>query len=192
MGTYTIPVERVRRRADFFLVEAELLCATPLLRTCGFQLRPEFAEATAEAYFLLNEAYKSQRMMGDATRTQDPKIAAMTCIAIGVLNPLRPAQVPDPQPPILQYANPMLAMRCASHIVNHPFEGRPFEECARFYDSVRRLQLPSLNQYIRDVRVGARNVGDPFKIDLSFDEIREIENKVSLFTVLQELPIFTR
>ena len=129
-------------------------------------------------------------MASSTHKTEPSKIAALTCVSIALVNPVRPLAPPDVPDYVVAYANPMFAMRCACSIVEHPFHRRSWEDRARFYDGLRDLHFSSFDRYIEDSNQGIRKLLDPMKFELGREEMRLIEDKIMMFTVLQELKIY--
>jgi hypothetical protein len=186
---FQIALEKVRQRADFFVAEAQQQCSTPRFAQYEFGLSRENAELLAEAYFLVNEAFKERRQE-PGRRTQPPKIAAITCVVVATLNPLRPKRPPASATVETLYANPMFAMRLGCSIVGHPFHRRSWVEHMWFCDGLRSLSMPCLHRYIEAARNETRVLGAPYELDLSSDELRHIESRVGLFTVLGDLKVY--
>lgn len=189
MTVFQIDVQKVRQRADFFLVEAGQLCAQARFAQYGFALSDENAMYLSEAYFLVNEAYKERRQ-NEGHKTQPPKIAAITAAVIGMVNPLRPAAPPQAATKETTYANPLFALRAACTIVDHPIHKRPWEQRMWFCDQTRLDRLECLDSYLELVRAGKRTIGDLFDISLSDADLARIEGRFSFYAVLGDMKVF--
>lgn len=143
----------------------------------------------SECYFALSEAYKHGRL-GVGHRTEPTKIAALTCVTIAVVCPLRPPNPDNVERVEEIYANPMLAMTAACSIVGHLFHQRAFDDRRRFYKALMRIEMPSLDPIIQEFvsRDGALN--SDWKIDLSRSESGTLDSKVCMFSVLRDVKIF--
>lgn len=188
---FQIPKEKVRRRADFFLAEAAQMCAEPRYSSLGFELAEDHAQHLAEAYFLVNEAYKAHRQYGDH-KTQLPKIAAITSTVVATINPLRPAKPPAKATAVTTYANPLFALRLAASIIDFPFHTQPWVRTMWFCDGIRTDTLPCLDGYLEQTRNGSRLVGDPLDLNLTLDELRRLEGRFNFFYVLDEMPVYKK
>lgn len=191
MSVFQIEVERVRRRADFFLDEAGRLCGLPEFADLGFRLTDQAALFTAEAYYLVNSAYKDKRQ-NTGHRTQPTKIAAITATVVATVNPIRPEQEPETPSIASTYLNPLLALRLGCNIVQHPLHRQAWMRLQWFCDGLRNEELECLTPYIDAVRQGTRVIGTEFDISVNASDLRRIENRVSFFDVLSQMPIVQR
>jgi hypothetical protein len=185
---FAISVAKVRQRADFFLDEASRFCAQRPYSDYGFALSDEDAQFTAEAYYLLSEAYKQKRQI--TGRTQPSKIAALTAMVVATINPLRPHNPPDRPNIVSTYANPLYALRLGCNIVQHPLHRQHWTRIQWFCDHLRQDAFICLNDYIAAARAVNRTIGSPFEIDISNQELKCIEGRIGFFDVLSELKIF--
>lgn len=188
MAVFKIDTEKVRRRADFLLSEASRFVAEGNPASFGFQLSDEDAMVAAEAYFLVNEAYKARRQNA-GHKTLPTKIAAITALVIATLNPLRPKGEPVTATPTSIYANPLFALRLGCNIVQHALHLQGWMRMQWFCDHLRNDALSGLDGYIEAVRNGGRAVGEPFDIELSLLDLSRIEGRVAFFDVLSQLKI---
>lgn len=147
--------------------------------------------ALAEAYFAISEAYKRVHLE-EGRRTNPIKQAAFTCVAISVIRPLRPVDSPEIDNEELLYVNQMLAMRASCAIIDHPFHKRAFDDQRRFYRSLSTLSLPSLDPLIGEVNNSDGKIISEYDLELSLTEQRELNFVVSMFTVLNDLPIYKK
>ena len=173
------------------MIAAENMSSEEPYKQYGFSLDRQTAEYTAEAYFLVVEAYREKRQH-DGHRLQPQKIAAITSAVINTLNPLRPLLPPETADTVTTYANPLFALRICCDIVDHPIHRRPWFQRMWFCDNLRTLDLHCLRGYVEDVRIGSRTLGSNFELSLSQDELGRLEGKFGFFQVLSEMPIFLR
>lgn len=195
MAYFRVSQERIERRAQFLRKMGQRHISTPLLQSVGMKFDDAAALTLSEAYYLLSESYKSYRNEPDH-RTANPKIAAMTCAAICAINPLRPPAA-DFGIVEIRFANPMLAMRCATTIIQHPYHMRAFDERRRIYDELAITHFPCLDPYISDVKAGNKKPlenyntkPDKFSIGISLQEVTKIESFVSRFIVYEQQKIY--
>ncbi|RWQ16068.1 hypothetical protein [Mesorhizobium sp.] len=189
MTVFQIPASKVRLRADFFLDEAERICSGSPFTDHGFRLTEEAALSTAEAYFLVNEAYKARRQ-NQGHRTQPTKVAALTAAVIATVNPLRPEQALSEPNLVSTYANPLFALRLGCNIIQHPLHRSPWNRLQWFCDNLRDDPLTCLDGYLELVRSGKRVIGSDFDIDLSPNELKRLEGRVGFFDVLSEMKVY--
>ena len=109
----------------------------------------EEARCVAEAYFLLSETAFKPKRIETGHRTTKPKIAALTCAAISIVNPIQ-FEAASPDIAAVKYANPMFAMHIACSVIDHPYSIRAFDERRRVYDQILGLDLPCLHPFIED------------------------------------------
>ena len=189
MPIFKIENARIEKRARFFVHAANAMITSPGSEIADFEISETRAKQTGELYFLLSDAYKEKRHENPESPSEFPKIAALTAISIAGLNPLRPKDASQHPSEMTEYANPILAMQIACDRIGHPFHKRSLFERFRFYDLLRKYSFPTIDRYIVACN-GGREIGSSFDINFTREEVREIENKMSLFYVLAGLKIF--
>jgi hypothetical protein len=190
VAPFSIPQERIDRRAKFFFEIGEQVKNSKPLSAVGPTFDFQSAECLAEAYFLLSEAFKPVRIQ-EGHKTTKPKIAALTCAAVAMVNPFH-FDNPDFENLVIRYANPILAMHLACGIIDHPFHKRSFDERRRIYSQILGMGFTCLDEFIADRKAGTPKDLAEYKIALNRGEMREIENLVNLFTVYEQMPIFKK
>jgi hypothetical protein len=104
--------------------------------------------------------------------------------------PIRPDGDGPIESPEILYANPMLAMRIASAVIDHPFERRAFDSRRRFCRDLQRLSLPSLQPLIDEANANDGKLASEWEIELTPDEMKTLDRLVCMMEVLSELKIY--
>jgi hypothetical protein len=143
--------------------------------------------ATAEAYFLLHDAYKAKRQIPDDHKTEFSKVAAFTALAIGYLCPIRHKDPHRDSDVVDQLVNPMFGVRLAMQRVGADVESLTHEERDRLYLGFEGFSFPTLEKYYASLRSGDREIFDPFEIDFSAAEMIFIEDKITIFALCERL-----
>lgn len=169
---------RVLRRAAFFSGIADrILKRLPgLLQQADF--RADSPVLMSAAYFLLSDAYKSERNKSGSL-TDEYKRAAISAIAVMVVRPISPLDPERVDSMTVYLANPLLALACANawaadrDLLRH----FPFDYMKRFYISLQALHFPSMQPFIDHVNDGG-DYRDIDAITLSPGEIGAIDDWV--------------
>lgn len=189
MGTHSVDIEKVTRRSEFFIKEFERLAKTESYKDYSLNLSIENAKYTAEASMLLGYEYKERR--GIQGLLKYFKIAAITSLVIGDFVPLGiddSQREPDKK---TQFMNPMFAMRIGCNIVDHPFHTGSWENRIRFYNTLMGLKLDCLDGY-KDLIKNNLEIGKEHDIVISDRDMRLLEMKMNMFSVLSEMKIFKK
>jgi hypothetical protein len=131
----------------------------------------------------LSQSYK-RIYIREGNKTDTPKRAAITCAAIAAVQPLRPPLVVnDLDKEEYIYANPMFAIRCASSIVGHPFDKRPYDDRRRAYRAILGFSFPSISPILQEARARNGDITSEFDINITGDEEAKINLLVEQFTI---------
>ena len=175
--------ERALRRSAFFqgIANIHLDHFGQLRQTTSF--RAEAPLLIAYSYFLINDSYKRQRNQN--TLTDDYKKAAVSAIAVMALRPFEPLQPDFVEDDLTYFINPIYAMACANAwLSDRDLLARyPFDYLRRFYLSLVRIRIPSLQPFIDCVNVGGQHTAFS-GINLTTDEVDEIEEWIWKFWML--------
>jgi hypothetical protein len=174
----------------FFGRLMEIQLASPAFVGAEVEYHPKVSSLLTEAYFAITDAYK-RIFLNEGRRTEVIKQAALTCAVISAIQPLRPKTTPVDDDRLL-YINPMFAMRAACAIIDHPFHLRGFDNQRRFYVNLSSLSLPCLAPMIDEANDNDFALTTLWKLELSPEEIRELNHIISLFSVLYEMKIFKK
>jgi len=176
---------RIVTRTEYIERRADELMQSRVLSPADVRFRKPAARFVAEAYFLLSEAYKAKRMNPGA-RTQEPKIAAFTTLAILAISPfqaIHPLQVRRQETVV---ANPIFGLYCGSSIIANDFSSLPNDSYRRALNFLRHIRLPCLRAYITDVSIGISRSQDVYDIVLDASELGTIDAVILLHEILNQ------
>jgi hypothetical protein len=188
MPTISVDQVLVRNRANFFQQAGKLVGGQEPFSEFGFGVGERQAMVCSEAYFLLNNWYKQVRLQSVEEPTKNSKIAAFEVFAIAIVCPFRPANPPPVPNSVTMLANPIFAMRCACATMNDfSFNKRGFAYKDRFYQGIRNLSFRPLENYLDETISNRRNLFEPFKLEISRSELVQLEDKINMFEVLEQI-----
>jgi len=182
-------VEEISARAGYFTHMLDIQAGAPAFEEIQIEYHPRIPIILTEAYFALTDAYKRVHL-SEGRRTEPIKQAALTCATIAVIKPLRPIGSPEIDREEYLYINPMLAMRAACSIVEHPFDRRAFDDRRRFYRSLSLASLPSLDPLIDEANENDGVLSSDWHFVLTQHELRDLNHLISMFAVLADLKIY--
>jgi hypothetical protein len=136
----------------------------------------------AEAYFLLNEAYKTWRIEKNHN-TQPPKIAALTCLAILELQPFLPKDPKNAKSIQQAYANEMFALACALAILGVPLK-KTTDTYLRLLDVLSECACETIQQYIVDRRANNDRELSTYKLRVNDKDKFAIDCLITVFEML--------
>ena len=162
--------QRIRRRHELLADLADELMASGFFDPSEILLDERNLIDVVEAYFLLSEAYKAERLpaqgMSEAHLTEPPKIAAMTAVAIMMFKPFRRADgLAAVRQPHTRIANQVFAMSCAASFVENDFGSLSFEMSRRLYNYLQWVSSSALAGYFADRLEGHRE--DIYTVNLA-------------------------
>ena len=169
----------LRRSPNFAEIAQKQLEKIPTLSSVTVY-RQDSPLLLSQAYFLLSDSYKERR--NQATLTDDYKKAAISAVAVMTLRPFEPIEPENVTSSAVLFANPIYALACANswlsdrNLVAH----YPFDYLKRFYLSLLRIRMPSLDHF-----VDSANEGLDYRaieaISLSREETEDIEEWILKF-----------
>jgi hypothetical protein len=186
--------EEISERSIYFSTLLELQIKAAIKQGHEIQFHVGMPNLLSHVYFVLTDAYKTI-FLAESHRTDKAKRAAITCAAIAYVNPLRPvpgknvveSDEDSYEGSYLRYANPMLAMRAASSIVDHPFNLRPFDDKRRKYRALSGIKFPSLEPIVEEHRLHTGEVISSWEISLLSEEETIISMLVDDFVMYSYL-----
>ena len=182
-------IQELAERAAYFKVELERQKTLPAMQGLGLICHAHIHEVMAHINFAIMGAYK-KKYSKNGSRTDSPKRAAIVCATIAATNPLRPPlSLNDIDKEEYLYANPMLAMRLASSIVDHPFRKRTMDDQRRVYREISGFSFPCVDGILVEARKNNGIVVSNWDIELSTDEEAKINALVEQFTIYLLLKI---
>lgn len=184
MGGFYVSDDEIEDRALFLREVAVNLVESEILPDKEIVLRPGRIDLATRGYFLLNEAYKKWRIT-DAHYTQEPKIAALKCMAIATFQPFLTID-PNNATTIAQArANEIYAVAVASTILKHPIS--PVDSVKRDFwlrllDILEKAQSQTLEPYRVDINMQiSRSLAD-YKLEISHkDDFLMINSLICIF-----------
>ncbi|MBX9710674.1 MAG: hypothetical protein K2X60_06535 [Xanthobacteraceae bacterium] len=180
----------ISNRAAFFKTAIDIQLAAPAMQGLGLGYHPLMPDILAHAYFAMSEAYKKQ-FLYPAKQTDPTKQAAITSAAIAFIKPLRP---PDSriQREEYIYVNPMMAMRAACGIVDHPFHTRDFDGQRRFFKQLDLLDFPNVTSIMSEAAANGGEIKGNLQITLTRQEEYQLKSLINMFVVLRDMKIYAK
>lgn len=140
----------------------------------------------ANAYFLLNQAYKAWRIEDDHN-TERPKIASLLCLAIATFPPFRPIVATDVRTTAEARANEIFAVACACATLGVTFDlddQHKVDFWLRLLDILSEYRSETLEPYLVDVNLEARRPLGSYELALHERDKSAINQLVTIFEVL--------
>jgi hypothetical protein len=171
----------MRKRHDFLALVAQELFANDILDQREVYLNDEDLARAVEAYYLLSEAYKRDKLghTPDTPHlTEGPKKGALTTIAV---MSFRPVRFVNPRQKIVSsfsvIANQLLALIASGSLIERDFEFLQWEQQRRFFSLLNHIGLKAkyklrpraLHEYARDQSIGRHP--QVYTIDVDRDEV---------------------
>jgi hypothetical protein len=179
--------ERIRSRFDLLTGIAEELC-DGFFDTTEVMLVDDQLARSIEAYYLMIEAFKVERLgqsgttTEDEKRTQNPKKAAFMAASLLTFRPLR---IIDPSQPVRKelsaISNQVLAMEFAGTVLDSDFNFLTKTMERRLFRFMAAIQPKCLNEYIVDQELNSLKT--VYDIDVSAD-LASIEALILLFELM--------
>ena len=180
-----VPAETIGLRADYFRQMIETQIASSAFREFNLTYHLRTPSVMSHVYFAMSEAYKRKYLKVE-NKTDAPKRAAITCAAVSAVQPIRPpTSVNSIDIEEYLYVNPMLAMRMACSIINHPFEKRPFDARRRIYRAIAELKFDSVGPILLAARTANGELNDDWTIELSENDEACINLLIEDFSIYQ-------
>lgn len=184
---FSLEKVRVEKRSVALFQVASSVASSPAFCGQKYTFQKSHFDGLAAYYYLLNEAYKRARII-NGHRTRPAKIAALSCLAISVIMPIRPASgviscLED------LYINPLFAMRLGTSIVNHPLHLQHHDNQMRFCRSLIDVEFDFAANYANDFQQGIINYDQKYSFSLERANRSIVDMKVNMFEVLGELKI---
>jgi hypothetical protein len=111
--------------------------------------QPAAAIVTSNCYFLLSNAYKRKRLIGD-NRTYDFKVAALTAAAIMSVRPIRFKRIPRDDQEMVRFVNWDCATRASLSLLQRTLAKTDPEFIKRFHRAtLGTIRLSCLNTYLQ-------------------------------------------
>lgn len=181
MAQFQIPLHRVQQRANFFLQRFQDYCDqsdSSFYKTGEIAL--ENAKATAEAYFLINEFYKSKHSIPEEHNTEYSKVAAITAVAISHRKLLSRINLNTND---LNYSvlNPVFGLRIACERLGVDIGKLTFEEQDRLVQTLIDPELHCLENHFWKLKSGKHTIGSKIEFSINPKELAYIEGIISNF-----------
>lgn len=179
--------EDIAARADYFQTMIEMQLSASGFRDTDLLYHPEMPNILAHVYFALTNSYKNL-YLNPGSRTDSAKRAALTCVTIAAVAPIRP----DPGKNRLDeeaelYANPMLAMRCACSIVRHPFHKRTWDDQRRIYRALINYRLDCVEKVLEKIRKSNGKIDFEVSVDITEEDEAKLNLLIDDFVVYSYL-----
>jgi len=138
-----------------------------------------------EAYFILNECYKSWRIK-PGHFTEEPKIAALTCAAIMKIVPFRPQTMNMARTVGEFKCNEIYALNCAAAFLAVPLASTDFKDdfWLRLLDILSDVKCRTLDQFVADVNSGAKKDMSSYLGEIDPRDHLEINSLITIFELL--------
>jgi len=149
---YTSP-EIIAARAKLLDDIAQELIAKGILQTDRIVYRGGRVPLAANAYFILNLAYKALRLPG-GHNTEIPKIAALQCVAIATFQPFRPLHKTNVRDVYEYRSSEIFALTYAFGILEIDFKPNTPEKkdlWLRLLDIIAAASSETLQAYVTDI-----------------------------------------
>lgn len=179
---------RLKERTDFFLKIAEELFETGVFPNDLIVLRGKRIPLLATGYFILNDCYKAWRIE-KGHFTQEPKIAALTSLAIMTFEPFRPVK-PEAVASVAEAkCNEIFALNCAAAILGFPIEpdtNVKIDFWYRLLDVVTASRCQTLEPFRVDMNYQIRNELSSYVRPVHDDDKPGINSLITIFELLSD------
>lgn len=162
--------ERTQKEFPAIVRETEFRADAPIL--------------TAWAYFLISDAYKSERIP-ETSLSDDFKKAAISALAIMVVRPFSPLDPDNVNSMDALLANPIFALAAGNSWLGdrNLFDHFGFDYLKRFFNTLLNVQMPSLAPFIEAINENG-DYRQFIEIGLSKGELALVDSWVLKFNLL--------
>jgi hypothetical protein len=177
--------DRIAQRAPILAEIADTLVSVgtiPLASVSYFKSR---IPLMTRAYFILNETYKKWRIV-EGHWTEEPKIAALQCMAIMSVPPFRPNN-PNNVPSITEArCNEIYALACGTFVINRPLKNNKSNFYYRMLDIISRSRSETLEPFVVDFSLRIENPVEHYIRDIHPADMPISDSLITIFEALSD------
>lgn len=182
-GEFTGTPERISDRTEFIEQIADELFGSGIFDENRIFLRRNRLRLCAEAYFLLNEAYKKWRII-DGHNTELPKVAAMMCMVIVRIQPLRPIDLNNAVSRVEVQCNEIFALAVACASLGIDVDARRENFNFRLLDHLATSGSETIEPYIVDKNLSNNRALDTYKLNILPVDQDRTNGLITIFELL--------
>ena len=182
MRSFAGTPEKISERAEFFRDVADALFEDGVFDD-RVVLRGARIPVAVQGYFLLNDAYKDWRIE-DGHRTEDPKIAALQCVAIATFQPLRPIDPTDARTTAEARCNELFALAVAAATLGIDIDASPENFHLRLLDVLSACRSETLEAYRVDRAAEIIRPLDKYRLTIHDSDKLAINALITIFELM--------
>jgi hypothetical protein len=172
--------DSITKRAKFLRTIGDSIITKKVISDKNVIFKTNKIKLVTEGYFLLNEAYKKWRIKNNHN-TQAPKIAALTCMAIGTFQPFVPTNPANAKTIQQARCNEIYALACASVIIGMPLLKDKKDIYFRLLDVLSKCDSETIQPYLLDKSLSNDRELKTYKFEIHETDKLQIDSLITIF-----------